>query len=77
VDKSMEEKKSEDKASRPVKTAPDEVFAAIAAGIVLHRSGPGSAVALFGRGEHDEGTWGRSSRAGAGMAVAHRTRRDS
>lgn len=74
---SMEEKKSQEKASAPGGAVPGEVFAAIAAGIVLHRGGPGCTVALYGRGEHDEGCWGRSSRAGAGMNVAHRTRRDT
>jgi len=74
---SMEEKKIEEKKSRPGANVPGEVFAAVAAGIVLHRGGPGCTVALYGRGEHDEGSWGRSSRAGAGMTVAHRTRRDT
>jgi len=73
----MEEKKKQEPESRSGKTVPDEVFAAIAAGIVLHRAGPGRTVALYGCGEHDEGYWGRSSRAGAGMTVAHRARRDS
>ncbi|MFH1434094.1 MAG: hypothetical protein ABIJ56_00120 [Pseudomonadota bacterium] len=49
--------------------------AAIAAAIILHRGGPEGSVRLFGDGEHDEGFWGRSARAGSGGGIAHRLRR--
>ncbi len=52
-----------------------DVAAAIMAGIILHRSGPGGSVTLLGNGELDEGFWGRSARAGSGGGMAHRIRR--
>lgn len=68
----MEEKKED---TGKNKDMPDEVSAAIAAGIILHRSGPDTQVALYEGGLHDEGYWGRFSRAGVGAGSAHRTRR--
>jgi hypothetical protein len=56
--------------------APDDVMAAVVAAIVLHRGLREAAIPLLGEGRLDEGAWGRSSRAGAGMGVVHRTRRD-
>jgi hypothetical protein len=55
---------------------PDDVMAAVVAAVVLHRGLRESVIPLLGEGRLDEGAWGRSSRAGAGMGVVHRTRRD-
>jgi hypothetical protein len=55
---------------------PDDIAAAIAVAVMLHRAGPESAIVLLGGGELDEGAWGRSARAGMGGALSHRTRRD-
>jgi hypothetical protein len=69
----MEEK---DKSSKQRDKVPDDIAAAIAVAVMLHRAGPESAIVLLGGGELDEGAWGRSARAGMGGALSHRTRRD-
>jgi len=55
----------------------DDVTAAVAAAVALHRGLRESVIPLLGQGRLDEGAWGRSSRAGTGMGVVHRTRRDT
>jgi hypothetical protein len=69
----MEEK---DKTKDKKDNIPDDIAAAIAVAVMLHRAGPESAVVLFGNGELDEGAGGRSARAGMGGATSHRARRD-
>ena len=68
----MDEK---DKEKAEKEETPQDVAAAIATGIILHRSGPEGSVTLLGGGELDEGSWGKSARAGCGNGIAHRLRR--
>jgi hypothetical protein len=69
----MEDKKKDQEKQDKI---PDDIAAAIAVAVMLHRAGPESAIVLFGSGELDEGAWGRSARAGIGGAMSHRARRD-